>query len=47
MTAKEAQKGLEAADKMALSMNWEKAPKYVKQAYQYLVRLFVKEGAKE
>ncbi len=47
MTKKEAQKGLECADLLAMNIKkWSDAPKYVRKAYQSLVRLFYEYGAK-
>jgi hypothetical protein len=46
VTPQEAQRAMDCADTMALTLNWEKAPAYVRKAYQRLVRLCVKYGAK-
>lgn len=46
MTKKEAQKGLECADKMAMYLSWDDVSQNVKKAYQSLVRLFYEYGAK-
>jgi hypothetical protein len=46
VTPKEAQKAMDCVDTMTLNLNWEKAPMHVRKAYQRLMRLFFKYGAK-
>jgi hypothetical protein len=46
VTPKEAQKALKCADLMAVALDWKHSPREVRLAYQSLVRLCVKYGAK-
>jgi hypothetical protein len=46
VTPKEAQKALDCTDTLTLNLNWEKSSMHVRKAYQQLVRLCRKYGAK-
>jgi hypothetical protein len=46
VTPKEAHKAMDCVDTLTLNLNWEKASTHVRKAYQRLVRLCRKYGAK-
>jgi hypothetical protein len=46
VTPKEAQKAMDCVDTLLLNRSWEKSSTHVRKAYQQLVRLCVKYGAK-